>query len=80
MTLNAAFALASQVSTRSGRVTWPLVLTATLAAASAFDLATEFRLEVPDEVIAEVEAAVHEVHERESQNKAAPNEKLPAQF
>ena len=79
MTLNTAFTLASQVFSRSGRVTkWPFVVAGALAAASAIDLATGFSLTIPDEVIAEVEAVVHPIDERESQKKAASLEELPA--
>ena len=80
MTLNTAFALASQVSTRTGRVTkWPFVVAGALAAASAIDLATGFSWTIPDAVIAEVEA-VHQVHERESRKNAASLEELTPRF
>lgn len=83
MTLNTAFALVSDVSTRTLRIKWPLVVAAALAAAAAIDLATGFSLTVPQEVVAgpiEVQAVVHEIDEFESQKKAASMEELPPQF
>ena len=80
MTLNTAFAFASEVSTRTGRIKWPFVVAGALAAASAIDLTTGFSWTVPDEVIAEVNAIVHEIDERESQKKAASLEEPPPQF
>jgi hypothetical protein len=81
MTLNTAFALASQVSNRTGRVTkWPFVVAGALAAASAIDLATGFSLTIPDAVIAEVEAVVHQADERESRKNAASLEDLATRF
>jgi hypothetical protein len=68
MTLNTAFALALEVA---GRIQWPLGVAGALAVAAAIDLISGFRLTVPDEVIAEVEAVVHEIDELESRKKAA---------
>lgn len=72
MTFNSAFALASEVSARAGRIKWPLAVAGALAAASAIDLMTGFSLTVPDEVIAEVKAVAQEADRLESRKKAAP--------
>jgi hypothetical protein len=83
MTLNTAFAPASEVSTRTLRIKWPLVVAGALAAASAIDLTTGFSLTAPQELVAgpiEVQAVVHEIDELESRKKAASIEELPPQF
>lgn len=83
MTLTTAFALVSEISTRTLRIKWPLVLAGVLAAAAVIDLTTGFGLTIPQEVVAapmEVRAVVHEIDELESQKKAASIEELPPQF
>ena len=83
MTLNTAFALVSELSTRTLRIKWPLVVAGAFAAVAAIDLATGFTLTVPEEVTAgsiEVQAVVHELDEFESQKKGASMEELPPQF
>ena len=67
MTLKTAFALALEVA---GRIQWPLGVAGALAVAAAIDLISGFSLTIPDEVIAKVEAVVHE-NELKSQKKAA---------
>jgi hypothetical protein len=67
MTLNRAFALAMEIA---GRIQWPLGVAAALALAAAIDLVTGFSLEIPDGVLAQVEA-IHKFDELQSQKKAA---------
>jgi len=67
MTLNTAYALALEIA---GRIQWPLGVAGALAVAAAIDLMTGFSLEIPDGVIAQVEA-IHQIDEVESRKKAA---------
>jgi hypothetical protein len=70
MTLNTAYAFALEIA---GRIQWPLGVAGALAVAAAIDLITGFSLQIPDRVIAEVEA-IHQIDELESQKKAASME------
>jgi hypothetical protein len=67
MTLNRAFALAMEIA---GRIQWPLGVAAALALAAAIDLVTGFSLEIPDGVLAQVEA-IHKIDELQSQKAAS---------